>query len=162
MTRPGAPSGKASPDTQTFVSTTTRSARLPHLADGRHHLALDGRLFEAALGGARAAPGQQCVEAPLPFALVDRAHALLGEPPIECVSHEGGDGLTTTLGKRPQARELPILEVDVGALHRLYTIHRTHVAVFLFVNDRPDTPVVRDPRVREVEAMRRRAWRRQP
>src|SRR6266511_3620422 len=140
MTRPGVPSGKASPETQTFVSTTTRSARLPHLADGRHHLALDGRLFEAALDGARAAPGQQCVEAPLPFALVDRAHALLGE--------------------RPQARELPILEVDVRALHRLYTIHRTHVAVFLFVNDRPDPPVVRDRRdrrVREVDAMRRGA-----
>ena len=110
-----------SPETQTFVSTTTRRSNLGHR---RCDVLLDagrGRLHSP--GDARASV-QQCVEALLPLVSRNLADAVLGEPAVNRLSHEGSDRLAAALAHSAQRAELFLIEIDIRADHRSYIIHR--------------------------------------
>ncbi len=110
-----------SPETQTFVSTTTRRSNLGH---GRCDIPLDagrGRLHAPSDASATV---EQGVEALLPLVSRDLANAIVGEPVVDRLSHERGDRLAAALTHRTQRAELQLIEIDVCANHRLYTIHQ--------------------------------------
>ncbi len=85
------------PETQTFVSTTTRRSNLGHRC---RDIALDAsgcRLH--ALGGASATLEER-VEALLPFVGRDLADAVVGKPVVNRLPHERSDRLTSALAHR--------------------------------------------------------------
>ena len=128
------------PDTQTFVSTTTRRSNLGHRCRDVALHAGRGRLH--APGDASATVVQR-VEALLPLVSRDLANAIVGEPVVNRLPHEGGDGFATALAHRAECSELFLIEVDVGANHRPYIIHlppcKSHT---LGVPSRPDGHIV--------------------
>ena len=110
-----------SPETQTFVSTTTRRSNLGHR---RGDIALDagrGRLH--AVGDARASVEQR-VEALLPLVCGDLADAVLVKPVVNRLPHESSDRLTAALAHRAQCAQLLLVEIDIRADHRLYIVHQ--------------------------------------
>jgi hypothetical protein len=88
-----------SPEIQTFVSTTTRSARSPDLPNGVHHVALDFRLVESVLLRDAIATLEQVGEAVLPLVLRQPPRSLGLEPCVYRLAYESGDGCAATLAK---------------------------------------------------------------
>ena len=77
------------PDTQTFVSTTTRRSNLGHRC---RDVALDAGRGRLHAPGDASATVEQRVEALLPLVSRDLANAVVGEPVVNRLPHEGGDG----------------------------------------------------------------------
>jgi hypothetical protein len=121
--RPGGVSGTISPEIQTFVSTATRSAGSPHLADGGRHVALDIGVGESTLLGDALAPLEQLAEAPLPLVLGEAPRPLRFQPRVDGLSNKGGDRFAAALAQSAEERELLVIEINIRALHRPYIIH---------------------------------------
>ena len=100
--RPGATSGEMSPQTQTFVSTATRSACLSYGAYCLGDIALDGLVRSPELGRYLCPAAKERVEAPLPLVLADDADALPVEPGIDGLADERGDGNAPALAETPE------------------------------------------------------------
>jgi hypothetical protein len=113
-----------SPETQTFVSRTTRSARLPHLADCLGDFSLDFLLGHAELAPDPVTATKKCLEASLPLVCGDASCALRREPGVHGLAHEDSDGFAPLLSETAKELELLVVEIDVRALHRSYIIHR--------------------------------------
>ena len=124
-TRPGGPSGRIRPETQTFVSTTTRRTAPPNLADRLGHVPIDVLRREVPCRGDVPPPGQEILETALPLGVVDDLHALGSKPLVQGRAHELRHGLAPLLAKPAERLELHLGQIDVRALHRLYTIHQT-------------------------------------
>jgi hypothetical protein len=122
-TPPGRLAGMMSAEIQTFVSTTTRSARLSDRSDLGHDVSLDDVGIEAFglcyLPSAR----EERVEASGPLVIVHHADAIRVEPGINGLTHELGDRPAAPLADPTKGVSLFLAEVDVDAAHRLYTIH---------------------------------------
>ena len=110
-----------SPETQTFVSTTTRRSNLGHRC---RDVALDAGRGRLHAPGAASATVEQRVEALLPLVSRNLANAVVGEPVVNRLSNEGSDRLTAALAHRAERSELFLVEVDVRANHLPYIIHR--------------------------------------
>src|SRR5439155_1502280 len=95
-----------SPEIQTFVSTTTRSAGFPDLADRLHHVPFHFLLGEVVLLGDAIPAPQQRVEAALPLVTRDLAGALRAQPGVHGLADERCDGLDSFLRERPNADAL--------------------------------------------------------
>ena len=112
-----------SPDTQTFVSTTTRRSNLGHRC---RDVALDAGRGRLHAPGDASATVEQRVEALLPLVSRDLANAVVGEPVVNRLPHEGGDGFATALAHRAECSELLLIEVDVvGGAARVVSATRT-------------------------------------
>jgi hypothetical protein len=109
-----------SPETQTFVSTTTRRSNLGYRC--RDVLLDAGRSRLYPPGDARATV-QQCVEASLPLVHRDLTDAVLGKPVVNRLPHERRDRFPATLAHRAQCAELLFIEIDVRPDHPSYIIH---------------------------------------
>jgi len=121
--RPGATSGEMSPETQTFVSTATRSACLSHGAYCPGDIALDGLVRSPELRRYLCPAPKESVEAPLPLVLADDADALPVEPGVDGLADERGNGNVPALAETPECFDLSLVEVDVRPAHRPYIIH---------------------------------------
>jgi hypothetical protein len=120
-----------SPETQTFVSRTTRSARLPHFANCLVDLSLDFLFGSPELAPDPVTATKKYLEASLPLVWGDASCALRLEPGVHGLAHEDSDGFSPLLPETAEELELIVVEVDVRALHRVYTIHQTHARLIL-------------------------------
>jgi hypothetical protein len=118
MTWPGGLLERISAETQTFVSTTTRSPRLPDLANRLHHVALDLCRLEFPLARDPTPAGQERVEAPLQLVGRERAYSLRLQPEVDGFADQLGYGLVAQSAKATERLELLVEEVDVRASHR--------------------------------------------
>jgi hypothetical protein len=105
------------------VSTTTRSASLPHLSHRLGDVALDVLLFEPPLLRDSITSFEEGVETLLPLVRVEHLHSLGAQVLVERFADESGDRLAAAVAEGLQRSELLFAEVDVGAAHRSYTIH---------------------------------------
>ena len=105
------------------MSTTTRSARLPDLANDLDHIALDRGRVKVTLAGCPAAAGDEGVEASLPLIGSHRPDSLRVQPGTDRFAYELGDRHPPCGTDSPQRVELLVGEVDVRASHRPYIIH---------------------------------------
>jgi hypothetical protein len=117
--------GTISPETQTFVSTTTRSARLADLANSVHYVPFDLIRIEASLPCNLIAPAKEGIEPPAPLVFVHTADSLLIEPGVDGLAHELGYRGAPAGGKHSQQVELALVQINIGTAHRPYIIHRT-------------------------------------
>ena len=132
-----------SPETQTFVSTTTRRSNLGHRC---RYIPLDAGGCRLHASGDAGATVEERVEALLPLVGRDLADAIVGEPVVNRLSHERSDRLASALAHRAQCPELLLIEIDVRANHTSYIIHHKslqHVALWtamlkVAVSVRPD------------------------
>jgi hypothetical protein len=118
-----------SPETQTFVSTATRSACLSHGAYCQGDVALDGLVRSPELCRYLCPVPKERVEAPLPLVLADDADALPIEPGIDGLADERGDGNAPPLAETPERFDLSLVEIDVCPSHRPYIIHHLHTSL---------------------------------
>lgn len=121
--RPGLPAGKIRPETQTFVSTTTRSVRPSDLANGLHHVSLDLLGGPAALTRQLRTSLEELTEAATPLVFRDWPDVLRRQPGIDGLADQACDRLGPPLRHAAQRVYLLLREIDVRPLHRLYTIH---------------------------------------
>lgn len=112
------------PETQTFVSTTTRRSNLGH---SRRDVALDARRGRIHAAGDAHPSIEERIEAPLPLVCGNLPDAVLGQPVVNRLPHESSDRFTAALAHSAQRTELFLIEIDVRADHRLYIIHHESV-----------------------------------
>ena len=109
-----------SPETQTFVSTTSRRSNLGHR---RRDVALDTRRGWLHPPVDASATVQQRVEASLPLVGWDLADTIFVKPIVNRLPHESSNRLAAALTHRSQRAELLLIEIDIRTNHRLYNIH---------------------------------------
>ena len=111
------------PETQTFVSTTTRRAGPPDLSYRRRYVALNLVKRPATSFRPLACSPKQRRETRLPLVLADDTHTLGLKPRLHRFPNQRGDRLAPLLPQPPEGLELFLTEVDIRSLHRSYTIH---------------------------------------
>jgi len=119
----GALLGLISPEIQTFVSTTTRSASLPHLSHRLGDVPLDVLLVEPSLFRDPIAPLKERVETPLPLVLAEHPHSLRAQVLVQRFADETRDRLPAALTEGLQRPDLLFVQIDVRSAHRPYIIH---------------------------------------
>jgi hypothetical protein len=124
-TSPGGLSGRISPETQTLVSTTTRRCGSPDGGDCGAHVAFDLISWRLYASGGIPAALEQTREAPLPLPLLNYSHTLGRQPCIDGLSDQFRYCHRALLSEVPENLQLAVIQIDVGASHRLYIIHHT-------------------------------------
>ena len=112
-----------SPETQTLVSTTTRSGGPANLANGVHHVSFDLGWIELTVSSDLRAAIEEGIEALLPLLYGDLASPLGFEPGIDGRADEFGYRASALVGETAEKVELAFVQIDVRAAHLSYIIH---------------------------------------
>ena len=118
-----------SPETQTFVSTTTRSAGPPHLHERAGDVGFDLVHLRFHRRRDPTASLEKRAEALSPLVLSDHPDMLGAEPRADGLPDELRHAGPTLRPKALERSELLVGKVDVRSAKHVYTIHRRRAAV---------------------------------